>query len=211
MEPAKMQCGTRKVKKKHVKDELDRMKQAEKKRRRLEKALATSAAIRSELEKKKEKKQEELKRLEEEGAAISEAVALNVLLGEDSDDSCKSMFNTNDRFELWDCTSKFGELFMGGSNLFLPHQDLSGHSFQGIGRSCNDRRPGRIWNNCGDNGWRVSSEPFPKDDCHLSYFSEQDWEAAAISPGAVAAAVASLQIAEDAHVDTFMFNRMLRG
>ena len=35
-------------------DELDRLKQAEKKKRRLEKALATSAAIISELEKKKQ-------------------------------------------------------------------------------------------------------------------------------------------------------------
>ena len=45
--------GLRKEKKKQVKDEVDRLKQAEKKKRRLEKALATSAAIRSELEKKK--------------------------------------------------------------------------------------------------------------------------------------------------------------
>jgi len=76
----------KKAKKKPVKDELDRIKQAEKKRRRLEKALATSAAIRSELEKKKQKKKEEQERLDEEGAAIAEAVDLHVLLGEDSDD-----------------------------------------------------------------------------------------------------------------------------
>ncbi|KAJ4955979.1 hypothetical protein NE237_012762 [Protea cynaroides] len=73
--------GQRKEKKKQGKDELDRQKQIEKKRRRLEKALATSAAIRSELEKKKQKKKEEQQRLDEEGAAIAEAVALHVLVG----------------------------------------------------------------------------------------------------------------------------------
>ncbi|KAJ7969889.1 Stress response NST1-like protein [Quillaja saponaria] len=83
----------RKPKKKQVKDELDRLKQAEKKKRRLEKALATSAAIISELEKKKQKKKEEQQRLDEEGAAIAEAVALHVLLGEDSDDQCNVVVN----------------------------------------------------------------------------------------------------------------------
>lgn len=209
MECAKVPCGIRKVKKKQVKDELDRIKQAEKKKRRLEKALATSAAIRSELEKKKQKKQEEQQRLDEEGAAISEAVALNVLLGEDSDNSCKNMFNTNEGFELWDCTSKF-DLFMGGNNSFLPHQELSRHSLQGIEGMCNARKSGCMWNDCGNNGWTVSSGPFVRDS-HMSYFNEQDWEAADISAGAIAAAVSSLQIAEDAHVDTFMFDQMLRG
>ncbi|CAN1267540.1 hypothetical protein LINPERPRIM_LOCUS12843 [Linum perenne] len=81
---------TRKAKKKPVKGEIDRLKQAEKKKRRLEKALATSAAIRAELERKKQNKVEEQRRLDEEGAAIAEAVALHVLLGDDdSDDSCR--------------------------------------------------------------------------------------------------------------------------
>lgn len=92
--------GVKKGKKKQVKDELDRMKQAEKKKRRLEKALATSAAIISELEKKKQKKKEEQERLDEEGAAIAEAVALQVLIGEDSDDEV--------------CGSNFDDLFGGG-------------------------------------------------------------------------------------------------
>lgn len=85
--------GVKKGKKKQVKDELDRMKQAEKKKRRLEKALATSAAIISELEKKKQKKKEEQERLNEEGAAIAEAVALQVLIGEDTDEECGSNFD----------------------------------------------------------------------------------------------------------------------
>lgn len=85
--------GVKKGKKKQVKDELDRIKQAEKKKRRLEKALATSAAIISELEKKKQKKKEEQERLDEEGAAIAEAVALQVLIGEDPDEECGSNFD----------------------------------------------------------------------------------------------------------------------
>lgn len=88
MESGKAPSGVRKMKKKQVKDESDRIKQAEKKKRRLEKALATSAAIISELEKKKQMKKEEQQRLDEEGAAIAEAVALQVLSGEDSDDQC---------------------------------------------------------------------------------------------------------------------------
>ncbi|XP_071713544.1 uncharacterized protein [Rutidosis leptorrhynchoides] len=87
MDCGKAPSGVRKMKKKQVKDELDRIKQAEKKKRRLEKALATSAAIISELEKKKQKKKEEQQRLDDEGAAIAEAVALQVLIGDDSDDT----------------------------------------------------------------------------------------------------------------------------
>ncbi|WZY85647.1 uncharacterized protein LOC106440858 [Brassica napus] len=99
-----VQPVARKVKKKkkaHGKDESDRVKQAEKKKRRLEKALATSAAIRAELEKKKQKKLEEQQRLDEEGAAIAEAVALHVLLGEDSDDdSSPVMFGEEKGFKM---------------------------------------------------------------------------------------------------------------
>jgi hypothetical protein len=68
----------RKEKKKQAKEERDRLKQAEKKKRRLEKALATAAAIRAELEKKKQRRKEEERRLDEEGAALAEAVALQV-------------------------------------------------------------------------------------------------------------------------------------
>ncbi|KAJ4873033.1 Uncharacterized protein Rs2_45303 [Raphanus sativus] len=80
-------------KKSHGKDEFDRVKQAEKKKRRLEKALATCAAIRAEFEKKKQKKLKEQQRLDEEGAAIAEAAALQVLLGEDSDEDDSSRVN----------------------------------------------------------------------------------------------------------------------
>jgi hypothetical protein len=83
--PGLMNGVVKKPKKKQpANSESDRQKQAEKKKRRIEKALAASAAIISELEKKKQKKKEEQERLDEEGARVAEAVALHVLLGEDS-------------------------------------------------------------------------------------------------------------------------------
>lgn len=75
------------------------MKQVEKKKRRLEKALATAAAIRIELEKKKQKRKEEEQRLDEEGAALAEAVALQVLVGEDVDGLEESIGTFNEGFE----------------------------------------------------------------------------------------------------------------
>ncbi|CAK7338860.1 unnamed protein product [Dovyalis caffra] len=128
----KVQPVVRKVKKKQVKGEMDRLRQAEKKKRRLEKALATSAAIRSELEKKKQKKKEEQQRLDEEGAAIAEAVALHVLLGEDSDDSCKVVLNKEEGFNTWGCAGNI-DLFMGEKRPSPPHEDCSGNSIERIG------------------------------------------------------------------------------
>lgn len=95
---SKSLSSVRKGKKKQVKDELDRIKQAEKKKRRLEKALATSAAIISELEKKKQKKKEEQQRLDEEGAATAEAVALQVLIGEEDMDDTMTRGNQHEGF-----------------------------------------------------------------------------------------------------------------
>ncbi|KAL7003475.1 hypothetical protein U1Q18_004630 [Sarracenia purpurea var. burkii] len=192
MESTKMAAGVRKPKKKQVKDEVDRLKQAEKKKRRLEKALATSAAICSELEKKKQKKKEEQQRLDEEGAAIAEAVALHVLLGEDSDDSCKIMLKQDEGFGPWDCRSNI-DCFMGGKRVIFPHQDLSGNSIEGI-----------CWVSKWENNDRsVSSGP---------YTVERGLGTTEISAGhIVAQAVASLQISEDGSVDPYVFNRMLRG
>ncbi|CAM0948193.1 unnamed protein product [Alopecurus aequalis] len=100
---------SKKGKKKQAKDELDRQKQAEKKRRRLEKALANSAAIISELEKKKQMKREEQERLDEEGASIAEAVALHVLIGEEdySDESRHLTLNKHRRCNDWDPLASF--------------------------------------------------------------------------------------------------------
>lgn len=108
--------GLRKEKKKQVKDEVDRLKQAEKKKRRLEKALATSAAICSELEKKKMKKMEEQRRLDAECAATAEAVALHVLLGEDADESSHIMRRNIDNFDYLDNSVDLGHLMEAHSS-----------------------------------------------------------------------------------------------
>uniref|UniRef100_A0A0D9VB44 Uncharacterized protein n=1 Tax=Leersia perrieri TaxID=77586 RepID=A0A0D9VB44_9ORYZ len=114
----------KKGKKKQAKDELDRQKQAEKKRRRLEKALANSAAIISELEKKKQKKREEQQRLDEEGAAIAEAVALHVLIGEDSDEPCHLMLNKHRRCNHWDQSAGFDfTVDTQGADIYPPDED----------------------------------------------------------------------------------------
>ncbi|PKI63522.1 hypothetical protein CRG98_016189 [Punica granatum] len=131
MEINKAQPAVRKVKKKPGKDEMDRLKQAEKKKRRLEKALATSAAIRSELEKKKQKKKEEQQRLDEEGAAIAEAVALHVLLGEDSEDSHKIVLNKYKGSKPWDYPNHVN-FVMGGRHTNSLYQSSPKCSLEGI-------------------------------------------------------------------------------
>lgn len=176
----------RKTKKKQVKDELDRLKQAEKKKRRLEKALATSAAIISELEKKKQKKKEEQQRLDEEGAAIAEAVALNVLLGEDSDDSCKVVVNDSG-CQAWNYNHKV-DLFMGGRRACFPDLD------------------GGTWSVTAENGkWSFTSGPL-ETNVYEPQYEEARWGPAGFSVDLIAAqAVRSLQIAEDANEARIIF------
>ncbi|XP_077245495.1 uncharacterized protein LOC143885285 [Tasmannia lanceolata] len=186
-----VQTVLRKEKKKQTKDEVDRLKQAEKKKRRLEKALATSAAIRSELEKKKQKKIEEQRRLDEEGAAIAEAVALHVLC-DDSDDSCQIVLNKSDGFNPWDRTSNIG-LFMGGRN-------FTKYSVEGLGWVSDAYGYGCKWNDCGI-GWSLPPGMFGRD-LQAPYFEEKGrgWDHSA---GIIAAqAVSSLQIGEDAHAES---------
>lgn len=202
----KVQPVVRKVKKKQVKDELDRQKQAEKKKRRLEKALATSAAIISELEKKKQKKKEEQQRLDEEGAAIAEAVALRVLIGEDTDDSRKIVLNEDEGFNTWDCSGQFN-LFMGGNKSGYPYQNSAKCSLEGIGWVSNTFRSGCKWGGLGNNDMPFPSGIHQRD---LPYFEDGDWGTAGFSAGLIAAqAVSSLQIAEDGREDTIL-NGMLR-
>lgn len=204
----KLQPVVRKGKKKQVKDEVDRMKQAEKKKRRLEKALATSAAIISELEKKKQKKKEEQQRLDEEGAAIAEAVALHVLLDEESDDSCKIVLNKDDGFNSWECPANI-DLFVSGGTGF-PYQDSAKHSLEGIGWVSNAYRSGCECGSSVGSNWSLASGPFARD-LPASYFEEAGWGTTGFSAGLIAAqAVSSLQIAEDAHEDAIVLNGMLR-
>ncbi|KAG8390339.1 hypothetical protein BUALT_Bualt01G0073300 [Buddleja alternifolia] len=202
MECAKVTAGVRKPKKKQVKDELDRIKQAEKKKRRLEKALATSAAIRSELEKKKLKKKEEQKRLDEEGAAIAEAVALQVLLGEDSDESTKILLKKDEELTSWDHTTNIN-IILGGH-----YNDLSKYSCENIKRVDQYEH---FWNHWGNSNLmgvsdHVGGRFYPR------YFGEECWGSVGLSAGHLAAqAFSSLKIADDARVDAYVFNRILRG
>ncbi|KZV27569.1 hypothetical protein F511_10973 [Dorcoceras hygrometricum] len=191
MECSKVAVGVKKAKKKQGKDEFDRIKQAEKKKRRLEKALATSAAIRLELEKKKQKKKEEQDRLDEEGAAIAEAVALHVLLGEDADDLKRNG----------------GNLFVERQS-FLPCNNLSRYSLENIGL---------VYDACKNQ--TVSNHPnlmAPYSplvaDFYPKWLGEECWGTVGFSVDFLAAqAVSSLKIADDARVDTCVFNKMVRG
>lgn len=194
----------KKAKKKQVKDELDRIKQAEKKRRRLEKALATSAAIRSELEKKKQLKKEEQQRLDEEGAAIAEAVALHVLLGEDSDDTPTIVLEKEDDFGGWHHAANIG-IFMNKSA--LSQQNLKQCSFESVGWFPGTYGQECEWNHFGDINQPFSSFPLEKN-FHLPYLEDGPWSHDDISAGLIAAqAVSSLQIEEDVHADRIFFNR----
>ncbi|CAI0403196.1 unnamed protein product [Linum tenue] len=173
---------------------MDRLKQVEKKKRRLEKALATSADMRSELEKKKE----EQKRLDKKGAAIAEAVALHVLLGEDSTDDSyhQIVLQKEEGFEFnpWGCASGNVNIYMDKSGAaFLPHH-------------CRVADGGE---------WASFSYGYLGGmDVRGSYFGhERGWGATTeFSAGLIAAqAVSSLQIVEEDAVDTFVLDGMLRG
>ncbi|XP_073292939.1 uncharacterized protein [Primulina huaijiensis] len=209
MECPKVAVGVKKAKKKQGKDEFDRIKQAEKKKRRLEKALATSAAIRLELEKKKQKKKEEQDRLDEEGAAIAEAVALHVLLGEDSDDSRSSILEDEGR-NLWNLSINGGNFF-GGRQSFLPYHNLSKYSLENI-HLVSDACKNRAVSNHGGNS-DLMVPPYPSvRECYPKWFEEECWGTVGLSVDYLAAqAVSSLKIADDARVDTYVFNKMVRG
>ena len=200
----------RKTKKKQVKDELDRLKQAEKKKRRLEKALATSAAIISELEKKKQKKREEQKRLEEEGAAIAEAVALHVLLGEDTDDSFKVTVINEGGYKPWNSDLNL-DLFMGGKRACFPYLDGDMRSIERMEWVSDAYRCSYNLSGAKNGELSFSSGPFEKY-VHEPFSEEARWGHAGFSAGFVAAqAVSSLQTAEDAAQARMLFNGMLRG
>ncbi|XP_010537154.2 PREDICTED: LOW QUALITY PROTEIN: stress response protein NST1-like [Tarenaya hassleriana] len=243
----------RKVKKKQVKNELDRIKQAEKKKRRLEKALATSAAIRAELEKKKQKKKEEQielyeeeaarrqkmkdeldcieqaekqkmhlekalairaelertkqkrleeqQRLDEEGAAIAEAVALHVLLGEDANDQCQIMFDGEKGF------NPNINMYMGGRAECIPHHACSSYAVRGIGFLSNAY--GLVGNN---SSWSLPYEPFRRDR-YEPCSEEGGWGQMGLFSAdlIVAQAVSSLQISENAEGDAIFCDGMFRG
>lgn len=208
MDCAKVTASVRKAKKKQVKGELDRLKQAEKKRRRLEKALATSAAIRSELEKKKQKKKEEQERLDEEGAAIAEAVALHVLLGEDPEDSGNVVRNKDEELSSWDHAQQIDVIFGRRRGLF-PYHEQPNYSFETMGRASDAHIYGQMQNQWGNSSW--VTDPQEKY-CYSLCYEEDDLCSGDLSADHVAAeAVSSLKIADDARVDAYVFNHILRG
>lgn len=191
----------KKGKKKHAKDELDRLKQAEKKKRRLEKALAASAAIRSELEKKKQKRVEEQQRLDKEGAAIAESVALHVI-GEDSDEPYPFMLNNHERYNPWDNSSNIGVL--------VGYRNIERYSAGGPGCASDAYESACRWNTYGVGpGVHVRNLQAP--------YYEETSPGADLSVGHIAAqAVSALQIGEDplqeftgAGARNTVFNRML--
>ena len=206
----KGQPVVKKAKKKQVKDELDRQKQAEKKKRRLEKALATSAAIISELEKKKQMKKEEQQRLDEEGAAIAEAVALHVLIGEDSDDSYKILLE-NDGLNPWDCPGQFDHV-MSVSRPDIPVQEFGRcTTLDGTGWTSNIDRFGSMWHGFGSDYWSVSAGHYAEDHRALC-FKQVDGAVSEISAGIIAAqAVSSLHITVDGDEEFNALNRKRRG
>lgn len=222
MDPAAKLMHAKKAKKKQVKDEMDRIKQAEKKRRRLEKALATSAAIRAELEKKKQMKKEEQQRLDEEGAAIAEAVALHVLLGEDSDESCKIVLQEDGKeFDPWNYGGADIGLFMNNGRSSLSNetrQDCPSEGSMGGGEgglifSGDEYGSGYDWNNigyCGNWSNHPSAGSPEEGSFYLPSYLVEDssWGSADdISASLIAAqAVSSLQIGEDSAVGSVFFN-----
>ncbi|KAL6848476.1 hypothetical protein ACP4OV_021770 [Aristida adscensionis] len=175
----------KKGKKKQAKDELDRQKQAEKKRRRLEKALANSAAIISELEKKKQKKKEEQQRLDEEGAAIAEAVALHVLIGEDSDEPCHLMLNKHRRCNHWDASAGF--------EFTVDAQGTDIYPSDGLIRANHAYAPKGRWID-----WGVGQPTWGEVRDFQAPYYEATFHQPVSCPGFMAAqAVSSLQIRED--------------
>lgn len=196
----------KKSKKKPVKDEFDRIKQAEKKRRRLEKALATSAAIRSELEMKKQKKIEEQRRLDEEGAAIAEAVALRVLLGEDSNDPREIVLKSAEKFNPWHYSSSH-DVCADHGRYVLSQRSPETCAFERSARThgaCGYES--KLSNHFEDHSWSLPSVHLEQG-FHLPYYEDDRWGPEDISAGLIAAqAVASLQIGENAEGDALFYN-----
>ncbi|XP_020581238.1 uncharacterized protein LOC110025232 [Phalaenopsis equestris] len=200
--------GLRKEKKKQVKDEVDRLKQAEKKKRRLEKALATSAAIRSELEKKKMKKMEEQQRLDAEGAATAEAVALHVLLGEDADESSQIMRDNIKRFNYFDNSGNLGHL--------MDQHSSAKYSIGETGRISYAYASRNKWNDWANES-SFSSVMHGKD-LNVPYFEEMELDAEDSAGLMAARAVSSLCITDNSqnlfpgqNTATTVINSMVPG
>lgn len=179
-------ASSRKEKKKQAKEERDRLKQVEKKKRRLEKALATATAIRIELEKKKQRRKEEEQRLDAEGAALAESVALQVLVDEEVISSEDSAFDCKVA-NVCDTSSSDAKL-----RISMASEKAETAKDRHFNRE--DVQVKKLVR-CSD--WEVFSNP--RDNLT---FSSQRAKAAELAAGIAAAqAVAALKIAEEARAE----------
>lgn len=199
--------GSRKEKKKQAKEERDRLKQVEKKKRRLEKALATATAIRIELEKKKQKRKEEEQRLDEEGAALAEAVALQVLVEEEvnslEDSMCENAGCKTSNFPILRKTYKSvttsdaqpacgASVTSNEAKSEARAKEVSMNNVSVSKDQCQEVKRKLVISN-----WEVFSNP--RD--NLTFSSERA-KAAELAAGLAAAqAVAALRIAEEARAE----------
>lgn len=126
---------------------------------------------------------------------------MRVLIGEDSDDSYKIVLNKDEEYNHWDCSSNAG-LFVGEQRNGFACQDSANKLPQRIQWITNTYRSG-----CTELSF--SSGMYGNSDSW--YFQEAGSKTTGFSAALIAAhAVSSLQIAEGAHDNTFMFNGMLR-
>ncbi|OAY71896.1 hypothetical protein ACMD2_25129, partial [Ananas comosus] len=165
----------KKGKKKQAKDELDRLKQAEKKKRQ---------------------KKEEQQRLDEEGAAIAEAVALQVLIEEDANEPCRHLMLKD--YRKFDPCSYSSSI----SPSVASQKSFSTYPFGGLGWEANAYSSGGNWTDWGA-GQSFPSLGFHRDNISAPYF-EETGQQTEISPGFIAAqAVSSLQIGDDSSEGRF--------
>ncbi|KAB5551513.1 hypothetical protein DKX38_008824 [Salix brachista] len=131
-------------------------------------------------------------------------------LKKDSDDSCKILLNKEEVFNTWSCDGNI-DLLGCEKKPSLPHEDCSGNSFERIGWVPNTCGTGCQWGERETNDLSFSYESL-RGGVPVQYFDDGSWGTTEFSAGLIAAqAVSSLQIAEDAHGDTFLFDGMLRG
>nr|DAD24404.1 TPA_asm: hypothetical protein HUJ06_025868 [Nelumbo nucifera] len=108
--------------------------------------------------KAKQEKKEVQQRLDEEGAAIAEAVDLHVV-AEDTDDSCEIGLKRDEAFNPCGHKTNNG-LFKEGWRTGLPHQGFMKPSLEGLGWMPDACGFGFKWNYWGMSGWSLSSGVF---------------------------------------------------
>lgn len=91
----------------------------------------------------------------------------------------------------------------------LPHQDCLSHSHERVKWISNACGTGSEWSKMENGNWAFSCGSFRRD-FHAPCLEDASWGTTEFSADVIAAqAVSSLQIAEDAHVDTIVFDGMV--